>query len=190
MDTSEYAAGLARADRKTFERFYDEYSPRLYHYILGRLRNRSDSEDVLQTVMMRLVRNRFKLKHVENLAAFVFTIARNESIRFAKRSKRRMERGDIYLVEPPDESDSHPEVLERCELVNDALKQLPLDQYEALTLKIYSGLTFRQIGAVTGVSENTAASRYRYAVEKVRTYLGEEDEKGKNRKAPGRIQAG
>ncbi|MDZ7814885.1 MAG: sigma factor-like helix-turn-helix DNA-binding protein [Planctomycetota bacterium] len=48
--------------------------------------------------------------------------------------------------------------------MNNALRQLPSDQYEALTLKIYSGLTFRQIGAVTGVSENTAASRYRYAV--------------------------
>ncbi|MDZ7814884.1 MAG: sigma factor [Planctomycetota bacterium] len=103
MDTSEYAAGLARADRKTFERFYDEYSPRLYHYILGRLRNRSDSEDVLQTVMVRLVRNRKRLGRVENLTAYVFTIARNESNRFAKSAAKRKESTDLQLVEPRDE---------------------------------------------------------------------------------------
>ena len=49
---------------------------------------------------------------------------------------------------------------------------MPLKQREIIALKIDGGLTFVQIGEVLGVSPNTAASRYRLALEKLRTALG------------------
>jgi DNA-directed RNA polymerase specialized sigma24 family protein len=57
-----------------------------------------------------------------------------------------------------------------------AVAALPEAQREVVALKIDAGLTFAEIAAVTGTSLNTAASRYRYALEKLRTALtGSED---------------
>jgi len=53
-----------------------------------------------------------------------------------------------------------------------AVRELPEHLREALTLRIWGGLSFPEIGAVTDVSENTAASRYRYALEQLRETLG------------------
>ena len=58
----------------------------------------------------------------------------------------------------------------RCHLEK-AMAQLPPEQREVLVLKIWGGLTFPQIGAITEVSANTAASRYRYALAALRDRL-------------------
>jgi RNA polymerase sigma-70 factor (ECF subfamily) len=67
-----------------------------------------------------------------------------------------------------------------AELPDDALAAavaaLPDAQREVVALKIDAGLTFAEIAAVTGTSLNTAASRYRYALEKLRTALGGREE--------------
>jgi RNA polymerase sigma-70 factor (ECF subfamily) len=59
-----------------------------------------------------------------------------------------------------------------------ALAALPLEQREVIALKVDAGLTFAEIAEVTGVSPNTAASRYRYALEKLREHLGGPDSGG------------
>jgi RNA polymerase sigma-70 factor (ECF subfamily) len=51
------------------------------------------------------------------------------------------------------------------------LASLPLEQREVITLKIDGGLTFAQIAEILHVNPNTAASRYRYAMEKLRRFL-------------------
>jgi RNA polymerase sigma-70 factor (ECF subfamily) len=52
-----------------------------------------------------------------------------------------------------------------------ALKALPADQREVIALKLDGGLTFAQVAEILNVSPNTAASRYRYALEKLRRML-------------------
>ena len=59
--------------------------------------------------------------------------------------------------------------------VEEALLQLPHEQREVIHLKVYAGMTFSEIGRLTEVSQNTAASRYRYAVEKLRELLSDEE---------------
>ena len=66
---------------------------------------------------------------------------------------------------PRDESGACSERLQR------ALLALPPEQREVISLKIDGELTFAQIGEVLGMSMNTAASRYRYALDKLRTTL-------------------
>jgi len=54
-----------------------------------------------------------------------------------------------------------------------ALQSLPPEQREVIALKVDAGLTFAEIGVSLGISPNTAASRYRYALEKLRSALRE-----------------
>jgi len=53
-----------------------------------------------------------------------------------------------------------------------ALGELPEKQREVVMMRIWSGMTLEEIGTATGVTLNTAASRYRYAIGKLRERLG------------------
>jgi RNA polymerase sigma-70 factor (ECF subfamily) len=62
---------------------------------------------------------------------------------------------------------------DRAVRLEQALQMLPPTQRELIALKIEGGLTFAEIGSILGISPNTAASRYRYALAKLRTALEE-----------------
>jgi RNA polymerase sigma-70 factor (ECF subfamily) len=65
-------------------------------------------------------------------------------------------------VEDPDD---------RVPLMEVALGELPENQRTALVLKFYRGKSFREIGELLGISENTAGSRVRYGMEKMRKMM-------------------
>jgi RNA polymerase sigma-70 factor (ECF subfamily) len=60
-------------------------------------------------------------------------------------------------------------VQEKSDWLRAAIHTLPVEQRDVVALKIDGELTFGEIGAALGISPNTAASRYRYALEKLRT---------------------
>ena len=162
------AARLATGEAQAFAELYDRYGSRLYAYLLGRTGRVDQAEDLLQTVMLRVVRYRRKLRKVRNLRAWLFTLARNEALRA---------HGQRVV---PEESSVDPGLLpalpghdadQEGEALRLAVARLSPERREVISLKIWQQLTFAEIGEVTGVSPNTAASRYRYALEDLRGML-------------------
>src|SRR5580704_17837698 len=82
-------ARLAQGDQAAFAELYDAYADRLGHYLLLRIGSRHDADDVLQETFARLARVRHKLANVDDLAAYLITIARNEAARMMARDSRR-----------------------------------------------------------------------------------------------------
>jgi RNA polymerase sigma-70 factor (ECF subfamily) len=58
-------------------------------------------------------------------------------------------------------------------VIEEALRTLPPEQREVIHLKLFEGMTFQEIAVITEESINTIASRYRYAIDKLRPLLGE-----------------
>ncbi len=163
-------------DTSVLSRIYDEYGARLYHYLLAMLRSKDDAEDVLQILFMRLAHRQKRLGNVKNLTGYLFASARNEAIRFIRKSNRRREVMEdfknIALLESGNDEKISPDEVDR---INRALTMLPQHQREVIVLKVYEGLNFREIARVTKTFPNTVASRYRYGVEKLRNlFQGEE----------------
>ena len=146
----------------TFESIYDEYGTRIYQYLLGQVRRVDVAEDLFQTVMLRVVRKRRKLS---NPCAWLFTVARNELRRHWSKQARHGHEELPLLIAPEDSLDEDLEALRK------ALGRLDPDRWEVVSLKVYQQLTFAEIGEVLGISPNTAASRYRYALEDLRRML-------------------
>ena len=71
---------------------------------------------------------------------------------------------DLWLDTPAEQS-------EEAEILRCAVEKLPEKLREVLTLKIWGGLTFAEIGEILSLSNNTAASRYRYALEQLQKKL-------------------
>ncbi|MDB5293270.1 MAG: polymerase sigma-70 factor [Phycisphaerales bacterium] len=129
-----------------------------------------EAEDAVQDVFVSLAKSRERLAGVEDLEAYVFAVLRNVVAARATRRKKeqaKLREMALAVTEAREPRAAGEDGLEA------ALASLPAEQREVVALKIDGGLTFSQIAQVLGVSPNTAASRYRYALEKLRTALEE-----------------
>ncbi len=160
---------LARGEAAAFAEFYDACADRLHHYLTVRLGSRDEADDVLQEVFVRLVRTRRRLRKVNNLRAYLFAMARNEAARHGSRKTREGERRRPLRGE--DLFRTFPDKLEAADLVATALEGLTEEQREVVELKVFGGLTFKEIAEATGVPLPTAATRYRTALERLKVGL-------------------
>ncbi len=159
-------AALQRGDPAAVALLWDRYAADLLAFLQAFLCSRHDAEDVLQTVFVRIVRKRRYLADARSLDGYVFQIARNEAASFVRLRRRRSGGGQwLEAVETEARAGEWTEELQA------ALTRLPQEQREIVVLKIYRNKTFQQIGEMLGVSLNTAASRYRYGIEKLRVIL-------------------
>lgn len=162
-------ARLASGDEQAFETVYQRFAARLYRSALRMVDRREDAEDAVQQVFASLVRTRRTLTQVNDLGAYLFVSLRRAAQKTAARTARQPTAAadlvaDTATAPQPGQPDSpHGERLQRC------LSALPPEQREVIGLKLSGQLTFAQIGEVLGISPNTAASRYRLAIEKLRT---------------------
>jgi RNA polymerase sigma-70 factor (ECF subfamily) len=162
--------GLAAGCEEAYAALYDQFGAVLFRVARTLLGSCQDAEDAVQEVFVGLVRARQSLGNVANLRAYLFSslrraAARLDSERNGRLTVRFAEIGDIAA---PIGCSRVTDEAVQLEL---ALHGLPFEQREVVALKIDGGLTFAEIGAELGVSVNTAASRYRYALEKLRAAL-------------------
>jgi len=160
------------SDEQLLSEAYDRFGSMLHRYLAGLLSSRDAAEDAMQEVFLRLLRvARRDPKALEN-RFYLLRVARNEAFRALSR-KRRLTDGSsdglLSIRDPRQGSD-----VERL-AIEEALDRLPDEQREAVQLKIYMSMTFAEIAEATKVSQDTAASRYRYAIQKLRELLAEEE---------------
>lgn len=154
-------------------RLYDEHAQPLYAFLLNFTRNESDTRDLLQEIFVKLARDRKSLDGVRDERAFLIRLAHNAAIDlFRRRGAKERMREDFTaescrIFAPTDDPD---EQIFRAELSN-ALAELPDEQRAVVHLKLWEGLTFEEIAKALEIPPNTAASRYRYGLDKLRARL-------------------
>ena len=140
---------------------FSELGPGLVLFARQWVRSHSDAEDIVQEAFVRFWRQNRDIANRGLLYATVRSIALDLIRRDSRRARREAETmadSDQY-VEPQFEFDD-----EAQRALGLAVDRLPQDQREVLVMKIWNELTFAEIGEALGVSQNTAASRYRYAL--------------------------
>ncbi len=157
--------------RAPLEELYDDHSQALFGFVLSLTRNESATRDVLQDVFCRLAREPKRLKGVTNVRAFLFRIAHRLVIDAGRREQTRTRYAEaVDFSELFESTECVDESAYRKALAN-ALEALPMEQRAVVFLKLWEGQTFESIADSLGISRNTAASRYRYGVEKLRMAL-------------------
>jgi len=170
------AERLARGDPAAFAELYDACADRVHHYLVVRLGSSADADDVLQETFVRLARTRKRLARVENLVAYAFAAARNEAIRLVERraSEGRLRAAPSLQSLFHEATGDDVPAIETAEWVTASLARLSHDLREIVELKIYADLTFREISELTGLPQGTVATRYRSALEKMRSQMVKE----------------
>jgi RNA polymerase sigma-70 factor (ECF subfamily) len=134
---------------------------------------RADAEDVVQEAFVRFWTAR---QRASDPVAYLFACVRTAASDWRRGSSRRSRREQAAAAAPAAGAmfTATLEQDERRAAVEAALAELPESQREVVVMKLWARLSFPQIGQALGVPADTAASRYRYALEKLRGRLAEE----------------
>jgi RNA polymerase sigma-70 factor, ECF subfamily len=178
-----FRAGDARA----FEALVRRHRGPVFHFILRFTGQRARSEDLLQETWLKVVRSAREYEPRARFTTWLYTIARNLCVDSARKESHRQAEsleapagaqdadGGRPLGEALPDGGASPErgahAARLRPLLERALAELPEEQREVFVLREYSGIAFKEIAEVTGVSENTVKSRMRYALEALRRRL-------------------
>ena len=164
-------------DAAAFERLYRRHRNGLYRYLLRQCGIASVAEELFQDVWTGVIRAKRKYAAEARFATYLYKVAHNRLIDHYRRSAHRpsvpatVEDSDpVDLL--PAESSAQPEVKlevkEQIERFSALLAGLPESQREAFVLHEEAGLSVSEIAVATGVNPETAKSRLRYAVTRLR----------------------
>lgn len=183
MDFEDDDAGLMLryrdGDAAAFAALYAHYKGPLYRYLLRHVRSASAAADLFQEVWSHLIATRARYEPRAKFATFLFHIAHNCAIDFFRRDSNLRESVPAHdseallEAEVPEHQrpDRAAEFAEQESAVLAAVAALPQEQREAFLLREETGLNIEEIARITDVPVETAKSRLRYAVRKLKNSL-------------------
>ena len=151
---------------------YDDHAPALFAFLLNFTRREADARDVLQELFLKLTANSARLAGVVKMRAFLLRLAHRQAIDAHRRRSTHDAAIERAAAEPvifapgadPDEASFRAALTE-------ALAELPAEQRAVVHLKLWEQMTFAEIATALDIPANTAASRYRYGLDKLQALL-------------------
>ncbi|MBN2080965.1 sigma-70 family RNA polymerase sigma factor [bacterium] len=180
---------LAEGDQSAFNEIFDRYHRQIYNFIAKQVNDRESCEDLTQEVFMRVYKSASNFDTSKKFTSWLYKIALNEVKRHWKRTGARQtyslntplsnEAGEAERADFIEDAREVPEDSTESELFSRNLRQLidqlPDKQRTVVLLKVYQELTFEEIAEICECPLSTVLSRMRYAVDKLRRWLGVED---------------
>jgi RNA polymerase sigma-70 factor (ECF subfamily) len=168
-----------RGEMRAFETLYSRHRAALYRYLVRQARDAEIANDLFQEVWSRVIVIRARYEPRAKFRTFLFTLAHNCFIDHCRRVKSRpaglvLEDADAADLLPADDASRPDAKMEREEISHRyraALATLPQEQRDVYLLHEESDLSLEEIANVTGVGTETAKSRLRYAVGKLKAAL-------------------
>ncbi len=174
----ELMLAYAGGDMRAFESLYQRHRGPLYRYVLRSCGNATLANDLYQGSWEKIIKARKKYRPQAPFKAWMYRIAHNHLIDHYRRHKPTVE-GD------PDEQaattmapDDHAQQLEQAHTLRAAVEALLPDQKTTLLLKLEAGMDLGEIADATGVNAETAKSRLRYALRKLKNAMAAETAHG------------
>ena len=164
---------------EALSRIYRKYGDYLLALAAALLQDINVAEDVVHDVFCKLIESREKLKLDGNLKSFLATCVVN--LARDRLRARKLQNCDLDEAAATALDTNEPEHYaifgEEARNLNHSIAQLVYEQREVIMLHLRGGMKFREIAGLQGISINTAKSRYRYGLEKLRTLLSDKEKK-------------
>jgi RNA polymerase sigma-70 factor (ECF subfamily) len=175
-DDSALMLRYREGDLAAFEMLYRRHNDALYRYLLRLSLCTAVAEDVFQETWIKIIGARDTYRPTAKFTTFLFRVGHNCFIDYVRRNRRHVagESADPALCEDPART---PEQLIADDLrirkLYACLREIPEEQRDVFLLYEEGGLTVDEIALTTGVNRETAKSRLRYAVSKLKSALAE-----------------
>lgn len=164
--------GNRRRTARELEQLYNEHAAAMFQHGMALLRNEAAVRDLLQDVFLKLAEGRGPARGIENEKAYLLRMIHHGALNLKRHAQVRRKhaeksRDDEVFAAIPNDSDRET----FRQQLEAALRRLPDEQREVAVLRLWQERTFEEIAVICGISANTAASRYRYALDKLRNTL-------------------
>lgn len=155
---------ISQGDNDAFNELYNQTSKGVFAFIYSYLKNYRDSEDVLQTVYLKIKLNVNQYKQGTNARAWIFQIAKNLSLNEIKKRKPTAE-----LTEDVSSASSSYNMG-----VSDVMNRvLDEEERQIIILHVLWGYKHREIADILNCPTGTVTSKYKRGVEKLKQALKE-----------------
>jgi RNA polymerase sigma-70 factor (ECF subfamily) len=145
-----------------------EHAPGLLLFARQWVQSAADAEDIVQEAFVKFWRRNHKIEN----RALLYAAVRSIALDFIRRDSRRARREATAVSETNEFVEPEFEFEDDTQrALAEAIDILPCEQREVLVMKVWNELTFAEIASALGISQNTAASRYRYALAALRNTL-------------------
>lgn len=166
----------AAGDLAAFEQLYARHRGPLYRFLLREVRDAALADELFQDVWQNVIGARTRWRPEASVRTWVFRIAHNRLTDHWRALPRRAISGEDAArhIDGQTDPDTPERVLsdfEQRRQLQRALDALPPEQREVLRLRLEHELTLEEIADATGVGRETAKSRLRYAMDKLRSML-------------------
>lgn len=178
LDDSALMLRYKDGDLAAFEALYRRHNDSLYRYLMRLSLHPPTAEDLFQEAWGKIINGRHNYRPTAKFSTFLFRVAHNCFIDYLRKNKRH---AGVASVDPDlyASADDEPDQLAENHLarkrLDACLQRIPPEQRNVFLLYAEGGLTIDEIAAVTEVNRETAKSRLRYAVEKIKGALAQQD---------------
>ncbi len=181
----ELIESFINGDERSIELLILRYKNKVYSYISLYIRNRDVADDIFQDTFMKVVQSVRKGRYQDDgrLLSWILRIAHNLIIDHFRREKQyglilnEDYEADIFNSEKFSDANIEHTLMKK-QIMRDIRKlisELPEDQREVVIMRHYTGMSFKEIAEMTGVSINTALGRMRYALINMRKMIAEKN---------------
>ena len=168
-ELEEFFKELKNSDNKeNFESFYNNYNNLVYKIAFTILKNKDDSEDIVQIVFSKiysLPKDKLPTKYI---LSWIYSVTKNESISLLRKKKNNMSIEEIYNI--ADENDEINNSINKIEF-NKLISKLDAMEKEIISLKVISGLTFDEISKLLNKPTGTIKWKYYKSIYTLRLLL-------------------
>jgi len=168
-----------RGSRDALGRIYEKYKTDLLILAMALLNEKSAAEDLVHDVFLSFVQSLERFRLTGSLKGYLLTCAANHARNTNKAKQHRSIEADPAEPVTPGTDEPSRSIIynEQLQQLSDAMAHLSYEQREVIMLHFQAGMTFKTIAKSLGISANTAKSRYRYGIDKLRLILNDEVKK-------------
>ena len=151
-----------------FEKFYKRYNKLVYSIAFSILKNKDDSEDLVQIVFAKIYSlDKSKLPNTNELS-WIYTLTKNETINYLKRKKNNIDLDLIYEIE--DTNSEINKTIDR-DAYNSLISKLNNKEKEIISLKVLSNLSFSEIAKTLNMPTGTVKWKYYKSIHTLKLLL-------------------
>lgn len=163
-------------DREAFAELYHEYVDRVYRYLLYRVRDTSDAEDLTSEVFTRAFANirRYRWQG-KSFLAWLYTIARNAFTDRTRRARPTLDLEDAFgVADGSPTAHDHVEARDRASALRRAMTRLTGEQHEVLILRFMEHHSSQEVAKILGKNEGAVRALQFRALGRLRKLLAAE----------------
>lgn len=167
----ELVALLQKGSISAFERLFEQYSQKLYHFSFSYLKSESESEDLVQEVFLKIWENRANIKTGTSFQSYLFTIAFN-SIRksFNNKARQNKFRTDLleFLSVENSSLENYPDFEALLSKLDSIIEQMPERRKEIFLMRKKQGMAIKDIAEKLEISPKTVENQITEAMNQLR----------------------